>query len=357
MDEAKNAGAAAANWANVWASFRSSRIGSRPPTGTPLHDRFAQVVAACGGSTGSVFLLEPGGRWLRAALGIWDWTRTSFRVWLEHWPNVSLALAQDRALRLDLGLADGAESDWFERNGIQSCIAAPMVGRRGPVGVLFVDFVRAGHVDFARSLGFAHDAAKGWAHAIEGAADAGGAVGAEPSALPPDTPVRAIMTPAPVLIGADSRVHAAIRLAKTRGVHHLLAVEGGRVRGVVCRCELDAARPNAQVSQLMRAPAVSVATETTIAEATQIVRDRTVGCLPVTDVSGQVVGVVTRRDLRRAGALGLEPGFDACASCASTHGLVPPRGLAPVFCSECTTSPSASPSSVEALYQTLGGSE
>lgn len=347
-------------WAHTLGAFRAAKAWSRPPA-SALGDLLARTVAACGGSSGSVFLLEPGGKWLREALGRWDWTRTSFRVWLEHWPNVFSALRADRAMHLGLHRSHGAEADWFERNGIQGCIAAPMVGRRGPVGVLFVDYTDWRGVHLPSSLVRAHQVAKDWAHAIEAACDfelrttEPGAARCD-SAPHPDTPVRMVMTLSPVCIGVHAVAHAAARLAQTRGVHHLLAIEAEMLRGILCECDLDAARGDAIVSEMMHSPVVSVAADATLAHAAGLMREQAVGCLPVLSASGHMVGVVTRRDLRRVGAFAREPGLDARAACGNTHDLSPQRRPAPSFCLECAFPPPLSESSVEARYQTLGGS-
>jgi CBS domain-containing protein len=169
-----------------------------------------------------------------------------------------------------------------------------------------------------------------------------------------DTPVRMIMSRAPVLIGVDSAAHVAQRLALTQGVHHLLAVDGERLRGILCICDLDVARPCALVAEVMHTRVVCVTAEVTIARAGRIVRERGVGCLPVISAS-RVLGVVSRRDLRRAGALGIEQGIDVCAGCGDTHGLLPARGLGPAFCATCAVVPSLLESSIEAAYRTTGG--
>ncbi len=170
-----------------------------------------------------------------------------------------------------------------------------------------------------------------------------------------DTPVRMIMSRAPVLIGVDCAAHVAQRVASTSGVHHLLAVEDDQLRGILCGCDLDAARPWVLVSELMHTRVVCVSAEVTIALAARVVRTRGVGCLPVISPH-RVLGVVSRRDLRRVGALGMERGIDACAGCGSSHRLLPVRGVGPAFCAACAEVPSLRASSIEGVYRTTGGS-
>jgi predicted transcriptional regulator len=162
------------------------------------------------------------------------------------------------------------------------------------------------------------------------------------------------MTRSPVLVGTDVVAHVALRLAEAQRVHHLLVVEAGRLRGRTCVCDLETARPGALVSDLMRGPGVSVPPELGVAAAARAFQTEGEGCLPVIDGDGVLVGVVTGRDLRRAGALLREPGVDSCTSCGATHGLVSARGQ-PAFCAECVRVPPRE-SSAEWLYYTLGGS-
>lgn len=89
---------------------------------------------------GSLFLFDDDGVSLCGAHGIWDWTRTSFRVRIDLWPSVEKSLRAGRAVSITASSAQGLEADWFEPGGISSCICAPQIvgGRR--VGVLFLDY-------------------------------------------------------------------------------------------------------------------------------------------------------------------------------------------------------------------------
>jgi len=70
--------------------------------------------------------------------------------------------------------------------------------------------------------------------------------------------------------------------------------------------------------------------------------------------SGELVGVVTRRDLRRTGFLPNRRGVDRCASCGETHSLEPCTDeWLPVFCRNC----SEPPTEPDGPYLTLGGGD
>jgi hypothetical protein len=79
-----------------------------------------------------------------------------------------------------------------------------------------------------------------------------------------------------------------------------------------------------------------------------------IGFLPVIGESGELSGVVTRRDLRRAGFLPNRRGVDRCASCGETHSLEPcTDDWVPVFCRKCAEPPTHP----GGFYATLGGGD
>ena len=145
-----------------------------------------------------------------------------------------------------------------------------------------------------------------------------------------------VMTTWPVSVDADIRVIDAGRLAESWGVHHLLVTSDQELVGVICRCDMAEAADFELVSRRMNSPFVFVNPRASVEAAAETMIAQGVGCLPVLDELGQLVGVVTRRDLRVVGALPGSPGFDACAACGETHSLRrPSRGGSVVFCGEC----------------------
>jgi CBS domain-containing protein len=251
---------------------------------------------------------------------------------------------------------------------VQSSLVTPLVGTR-PLGVVFIDYFTECSASSA-DLDFIHTLACTWARAIEdGVAESAPNWPARGMVLPPDLeskpPARAtsealvaeLMTRSPVLIDAWVPAHVAQRIAHAASVHHLLAVDRGEMRGVLCQCDLRSARPDTAVCDLMRVDFVHVTPHALAEAAARIMLERSVGCLPVLDSARRLVGIITRRDLRSAGVLPGEPGLDACAACGNTHDLQPPTSSdSPVFCSDCSSAPERD-SALEALYYTLGGSE
>jgi len=74
--------------------------------------------------------------------------------------------------------------------------------------------------------------------------------------------------------------------------------------------------------------------DATLGEAVAAVATLQIGCLPVVS-AGELVGIITRGDLRRAGIEESLLGAHYCASCRSPHGVcADPRGVAE-FCLDC----------------------
>jgi signal-transduction protein with cAMP-binding, CBS, and nucleotidyltransferase domain len=104
-----------------------------------------------------------------------------------------------------------------------------------------------------------------------------------------------------------------------QGLYHLLVTKEGRPRGVVCGCDLARAPGDAPVWRCMSSPAVVVLASADVESAAALLDEAHVGCLPVVSRK-QVIGIVTRSDLRRAGAL---PPLESqcCSACGGTHHL------------------------------------
>ena len=108
------------------------------------------------------------------------------------------------------------------------------------------------------------------------------------------------MRPKPPSTTVDTRCYAADEFAAARGVHHLLVFDRRRALvGVACRCDLGPGADRA-VGAVMSKEVFVAEPATSLGEAAAAMRQLAIGCLPV--VSGPlVIGIVTRRDLDRAG--------------------------------------------------------
>jgi CBS-domain-containing membrane protein len=158
-----------------------------------------------------------------------------------------------------------------------------------------------------------------------------------------------LMTPSPLILGPDEPVWSAVCLAERHGVHHLLVVDGYRLLGEICCCDLLRAGTRDTVGMHQHSPPVTVDDQATAQEALEAMREWKVGCLPVVDWAGDLRGVVTRRDLRRVGPLPAEL-ERRCAACGSTHGLRegPPGTRA--FCMVCLAQGAMVRGEIEDIY-------
>ena len=86
---------------------------------------------------------------------------------------------------------------------------------------------------------------------------------------------------------------------RAKRIRHLVIELGGEAVGVVSIRDLDslaADRSMCTVADVMSAPAVTGTPHMTVREAANLLRGRTIGCLPVLD-AGKLVGILTTTDL------------------------------------------------------------
>ena len=135
--------------------------------------------------------------------------------------------------------------------------------------------------------------------------------------------IDAIMTADAVTIDLDDSLRAVGEFFRRMEFHHLLVVEDGRLCSVVSDRDLlkasspflhtmteqvrDTAILKKRVHQIMSRQLVTVACDTTVAEAVRLLLEKNVSCLPVLASDGTVEGIVTWRDLIRAYASSLYP--------------------------------------------------
>lgn len=100
-----------------------------------------------------------------------------------------------------------------------------------------------------------------------------------------------------VTLPAEASEDQALELMRRGRIHHVVIVHGDAVVGVVSARDLDANRFRIErtLGDVM-APAVTATGRTTVREAANLMRGRTIGCLPVVE-DGKLVGIVTVSDL------------------------------------------------------------
>ena len=99
-------------------------------------------------------------------------------------------------------------------------------------------------------------------------------------------------------IAAGEPIIAAVEQMRQRRIRHLVVMRGKEIAGIISDRDLGALRPGqAKVEDVMSAPAVSATPETTVRKAANLLRGRSIGCLPVMEKNGDLVGIVTTTDL------------------------------------------------------------
>lgn len=93
----------------------------------------------------------------------------------------------------------------------------------------------------------------------------------------------------------------AFQRMRTRRIRHLVVMEGRQVVGILSERDLGGARggqirAGRTVSELMSEQAVTASPTTTVRQAANLLRARTIGCLPVVE-DGKLAGIVTLTDL------------------------------------------------------------
>jgi len=110
-----------------------------------------------------------------------------------------------------------------------------------------------------------------------------------------------VMTKGVHTVPADMAASDAWELMRRKGIHHLVVTADSRVAGVLS--DRDAGgrsgasiRTRSSVADLMTAAVVTVAPDTTVRKIANLMRGRTIGCVPVLDRE-RLVGIVTVSDL------------------------------------------------------------
>lgn len=110
-----------------------------------------------------------------------------------------------------------------------------------------------------------------------------------------------IMNTDVIAAGPDDTADRAWSMMRTKSVRHLVVMDRRRVVGVLSERDLGgrngaAVRRGRTVSDLMSHQVVEASPTTTLRQAANLMRGRTIGCLPVVD-DGRVVGIVTTTDI------------------------------------------------------------
>ncbi len=114
--------------------------------------------------------------------------------------------------------------------------------------------------------------------------------------------VEDLMTSRVLTVSAGESAEHAFALMRERRIHHLVVLRNQEVVGIASARDLEAAGTFRQVQvveDVMTSPAVTAVPEMTLRQAANLLRGRSIGCLPVMD-GGDLVGIVTTTDLLEA---------------------------------------------------------
>jgi acetoin utilization protein AcuB len=124
------------------------------------------------------------------------------------------------------------------------------------------------------------------------------------------------MTPDPVTLQVSDSVNEAIRLLKEKSIRHLPVMDGDKLVGIVSDRDLKEFSPSkattldvyelryvlskATLSSAMHKDPIWLGPEDTIEKAALLMHDNKIGCLPVKDDAGKLVGIITQEDVFEA---------------------------------------------------------
>jgi CBS domain-containing membrane protein len=114
--------------------------------------------------------------------------------------------------------------------------------------------------------------------------------------------VATIMTADPVVLRPSDRAERAAREMALSRIHHVPVVDQrGVLVGLISRRHLLEARcAGRTVGELMTSDVKTVTADTAAWEAAYLLLHHRIGCVPVTDAGGALVGIVTHADFVRA---------------------------------------------------------
>ncbi|HVY25810.1 MAG TPA: CBS domain-containing protein [Polyangiaceae bacterium] len=158
---------------------------------------------------------------------------------------------------------------------------------------------------------------------------------------PATQPVSELMRQPVVSVGPGASVQEVTELAESKGIHHIPIVQRGKLLGLVCTCDLQAAPPALPVLQLARRNVITAMPDCNAGDAARLMMTHVVGSLLIANGDG-VWGIVTRSDLARSdAALAALLAPVHCAACKSRHHLQ--RGAGDTFlCAACAERANAS---------------
>lgn len=152
--------------------------------------------------------------------------------------------------------------------------------------------------------------------------------------------IREVMSKIVIGVEPGMSVRDALGLATEHGVSHLPVVSDGQPLGVVCACELREAPESSDVSAVMHSPPASVRPDQTFREAIRVMAELHVGSVLVLS-NQEIVGILTRTDVERAGLARAAFGDRHCARCGTYQHVRAVGSSGTLLCWHCRSSSSS----------------
>ena len=128
--------------------------------------------------------------------------------------------------------------------------------------------------------------------------------------------IRHWMTKAPITVEADTPFLEARLILKDKRIRHLPVLQNGRLIGVVTDRDLKEAAPSGAsgldvyemnylllkvtVRELIKRDPVTIEPDDTVERAALLMHDHKIGCLPVVEENGRLIGLITETDILAA---------------------------------------------------------
>ena len=142
--------------------------------------------------------------------------------------------------------------------------------------------------------------------------------------------IKDVMTTKVEQISPSDTLERAATLMRMRGVHQLVVVEAGAVKGIITAHQLaeQPARASLTVGEIMTRHVVTASPELTMRQAANLMRGSAVAALPVLDEE-RLVGIVTVSDLLELIGRGVErPVEKGRRAVLRSRGVVPAQARA-----------------------------
>jgi len=118
--------------------------------------------------------------------------------------------------------------------------------------------------------------------------------------------IRDVMTSEVKTIDPGASPEAARELMDRARIHHLVVAKGKTVLGVISSRDVQTDGAGAMVGDVMNGKCVTAAPDLPLKKAANLLRGRSIGCLPVVE-DGRLVGIVTLADLLELVGRGVNP--------------------------------------------------